>query len=695
MAELLIELYSEEIPAGLQETSAHTFKTLLIKSFLEAGLSFNNSEIFWSPMRLTVCVEGLALKSSDTEVNKRGPRVDANEMAINGFAKGLGVAVKELSKIETDKGNFYFYRNTKKGITASVIIEESIKNIILNFPWKKSMRWGTNNLKWIRPLHKIVCVFDEKPIIFNIENIYSGNKTYGHRFVSPKEIIVKNKKEYVQLLLDSNVIVDPIIRQETILSCGNELANKHSLVFKPEKFLLEEVSNIIEYPYLFIGKFDKEYLSLPAPILELTMIKQQKYFPLYNADKTLSKNFLAVSNIPVDNNSQIISGNERVLKARLSDARFFFDNDVKNGLTKLSAKLKNIIFHRSLGSMEKKVQRMSFITEKYSDIFKANKNLVVKAAMLCKADLCSEIVYEMPELQGRIGSIYAEIQGMPREVILSIKEHYSPLGPSDSCPTSSESSILSLSDKLDSLIGFIAIDMKATGSKDPFGLRRSCLGIIRIVLENKIRMSMKVLALDAYESYKEQGIKLILSKEEVQKSYIEFIYDRLKVFMKDKGFSQSSIQAVYNVSDFSDILDDFNKIEALDKFINDAAGKDFLNILKRVRRILSIEEKKIDTPIGIKVNQNLLEMEEEKNLYNKQVNFSEEVNGLIKNEEYEKAMKSFSRISIYLEKFFESVKVNVEDKKIKNNRLMLLSMIRSTFIKFADFSLIEAENEVK
>ena len=695
MAELLIELYSEEIPAGLQETSVHTFKTLLIKSFLEAGLSFNNSEIFWSPMRLTVCVEGLALKSSDTEVNKRGPRVDANEMAINGFAKGLGVAVKELSKIETDKGNFYFYRNTKKGITASVIIEESIKNIILNFPWKKSMRWGTNNLKWIRPLHKIVCVFDEKPIIFNIENIYSGNKTYGHRFVSPKEIIVKNKKEYVQLLLDSNVIIDPIVRQETILSCGNELAKKHSLVFKPEKFLLEEVSNIIEYPYLFIGKFDKEYLSLPAPILELTMIKQQKYFPLYNVDKTLSKNFLAVSNIPVDNNSQIISGNERVLKARLSDARFFFDNDVKNGLTKLSAKLKNIIFHRSLGSMEKKVQRMSFITEKYSDIFKANKNLVVQAAMLCKVDLCSEIVYEMPELQGRIGSIYAEIQGMPREVILSIKEHYSPLGPSDSCPTSSESSILSLSDKLDSLIGFIAIDMKATGSKDPFGLRRSCLGIIRIVLENKIRMSMKVLALDAYEAYKDQGIKLILSQEEAQKSYIEFIYDRLKVFMKDKGFSQTSIQAVYNVSDFSDILDDFNKIEALDKFINDAAGKDFLNILKRVRRILSIEEKKIDTPIGIKVNQNLLEMEEEKNLYNKQVNFSEEVNGLIKNEEYEKAMKSFSRISIYLEKFFESVKVNVEDKKIKNNRLMLLSMIRSTFIKFADFSLIEAENEVK
>ena len=695
MAELLVELYSEEIPAGLQETSVNTFKTLLVKSFLEAGLNFNSSDVFWSPMRLTVCIEGLALKSSDTEINKRGPRVDANEMAINGFAKGLGVAVKELSKIETDKGNFYFYRNTKKGITASVIIEESIKNIILNFPWKKSMRWGTNNLKWIRPLHKIVCVFDEKPIIFNIENIYSGNKTYGHRFVSPKEIIVKNKKEYVQLLLDSNVIIDPIVRQETILSCGNELAKKHSLVFKPEKFLLEEVSNIIEYPYLFIGKFDKEYLSLPAPILELTMIKQQKYFPLYNADKTLSKNFLAVSNIPVDNNSQIISGNERVLKARLSDARFFFDNDVKNGLTKLSAKLKNIIFHRSLGSMEKKVQRMSFITEKYSDIFKANKNLVVQAAMLCKADLCSEIVYEMPELQGRIGSIYAEIQGMPREVILSIKEHYSPLGPSDSCPTSSESSILSLSDKLDSLIGFIAIDMKATGSKDPFGLRRSCLGIIRIVLENKIRMSMKVLALDAYEAYKDQGIKLILSQEEAQKSYIEFIYDRLKVFMKDKGFSQTSIQAVYNVSDFSDILDDFNKIEALDKFINDAAGKDFLNILKRVRRILSIEEKKIDTPIGIKVNQNLLEMEEEKNLYNKQVTFSEEVNGLIKNEEYEKAMKSFSRISIYLEKFFESVKVNVEDKNIKNNRLMLLSMIRSTFIKFADFSLIEAENEVK
>ena len=695
MTELLVELYSEEIPAGLQEISVNTFKSLLIKSFLEANLSFKNSEVFWSPMRLAVCVEGLALKSLDTEIDRRGPRIDANEMAINGFAKGLGVDVKELSIIETEKGKFYFYKNTKKGINSSVIIEESIKNIILNFPWKKSMRWGTNKLKWIRPLHKIACVFDEKPIVFNIENIYSSNKTYGHRFISPKEIIVKNKKEYLQKLLEANVMVDPIIRKDTILSSGNKLANKHNLIFKPEEALLEEVSNIIEYPYVFIGEFDREYLSLPAQILELTMIKQQKYFPLYNPDKTLSKKFFGVSNIPIDNNSQIISGNERVLKARLSDARFFFDNDIKNGLEKLSEKLQSIIFHRSLGDMEKKVQRISLITEKYAHIFGANRKLVVTAAKLCKADLCSEVVYEMPELQGTIGSIYAEIQGMPSEVVLSINEHYSPLGPSDNCPTSSESSLLSLADKLDSLIGFIAIDMKATGSKDPFGLRRSCLGIIRIILENKIRISIKNLGSDVYNSYESQDIKLILSKEESQKSYIEFVYDRLKVIMKDKGFNQLSIQAVYNVSDFSDILDDFNKIEALDTFINGAAGKDFLNILKRVRRILNIEEKQIGVTIGIEVNPSLFETEEEKSLYNNQIKFSEEAKSLLKSEKYEKAMEVFSKISIYLESFFENVKVNVDDKRIKNNRLILLSMIRNTFINFADFSLIEVENEAK
>ena len=694
MAELLVELYSEEIPAGLQESSAKTFETMLLKYFHGVGLNYEASEVFWGPMRLTVCVEGLTLKSSNIEINKKGPRVDANEMAINGFAKGLGVDVQRLSKIETDKGEFYFYKNTKEGISSLVIIEEAIKYLILNFPWKKSMRWGTNKLKWIRPLHKILCVFDGRVLKFNIENVYSDNKTYGHRYISHSEIIVKNKAEYIKKLLDANVLVDPKARQDTILKLGNDLAKKYNLVFKPDRSLLCEVSNIIEYPYLFLGTFDEEYLSLPEQILELTMVKQQKYFPVYNIDKTLSKNFIGVSNIPIDNNMQIVSGNERVLKARLSDARFFFDNDMKSGLEKLSEKLKNIIFHRSLGSMENKVKRMSFIVENYADIFKANSELVVSAAKLCKADLCSEVVYEMPELQGNIGSVYASLQGMRSEVVLSIKEHYSPLGPSDNCPTSSEASLLSLSDKLDSLIGFIGIDMKATGSKDPFGLRRSCLGIIRIILENNIRVSMKSLANDSYGFYKKQGVKLILSEEETKKSYIDFVYDRLKVFMRDKGLSQPSIQAVYNASNFSDIYDDFNKVEALDKFINDD-GKEFLNTLKRVRRILSIEEKKIGMPIGDQVSESLLDMEEEKALYTHHLKISKQVRDLLKNEKYEKAMEVFSGIAISLEKFFESVKVNIEDKDIKNNRLMLLSLIRNTFINFADFSLIDVENEVK
>jgi glycyl-tRNA synthetase beta chain len=694
MAELLIEFYSEEIPAGIQESSVRNFQSILLKNFVEAGLGYKNSETFWSPMRLVVYVDGMALKSKDVEVDNRGPRVDAKEMAISGFAKGFGITIKELIKEETGKGTFYFYKHKKKGVNAQIIIESAIKNLILNFPWKKSMRWGSNNIRWIRPLHKILCVFDGVPIKFNIENINSDSTTYGHRYISPDKITIKNKDDYIKKLLNSNVLVDANSRKERILKEGKDLASKFDLIFKPEKFLLEEVSNIVEYPHLFSGEFDEEYLSLPEQILELTMIKQQKYFPLYNLDNSLSKKFIGVSNIPIDDKNQIVLGNERVLKARLSDASFFFDNDIKIGLEKLSEGLKNIIFHNSLGTMDKKIQRVSFIAKKFAKTFNADAKLVVSAVNLAKSDLCSEVVHEMPELQGIIGSIYAVKQGLPNKISIAIREHYSPLGPSDNCPTTPESSLLSLSDKLDSLIGFIAIDLKATGSKDPFGLRRSCLGIIRIILDNKIRISLSNLISESYKSYKKQGVKLILSKDEVNRIFIDFVYDRLKVFMRDKGLSQSSIQAVYSVSKFSDVYDDISKIEALEKFINNSKGRSLLNILKRVRRILSIEEKKHNMVIDTDIKESLLELNQEKELYDYQTKISKEVSDLLNNEEYENAMEIFSSIAIYLENFFDHVQVNVENKEMQSNRLKLLSLVRSIFVNFADFSLIDSENEV-
>lgn len=694
MAELLIELYSEEIPANIQESAVKKFEFLLLDNFKEAGLHYLESEVYWSPMRLTVCVNGIDLKSKDVKINRRGPRIDANEAAINGFARGLEVNVKDLIIEKLEKGEFYFYKSKKEGINAEIIIEDAIKTIISNFPWKKSMRWGDNQLKWIRPLHNILCVFDSSPIKFNVENIHSNALTYGHRYLAPDSIEVNNKENYIEQLIKSHVIVNPEDRKKAILSSGNDLTKNLGLIFNPKENLLEEVCNIIETPFLFIGSFEEEYLSLPNQILELTMIKQQKYFPLYNQDGSLSKNFLGVSNIPIKNNLQIIKGNERVLKARLSDARFFFDNDMKKGLNKLSRNLENIIFHRSLGTMKMKMGRVSFIVEKYSKIFNADIKLALISTKLCKADLCSEVVYEMPELQGRIGSIYALAEELPNQVSVAINEHYSPLGPSDKCPSIEESAVLSLSDKLDSLVGFIAIDMKATGSKDPFGLRRSCLGVIRILLERKIRLSISDIINDSYDSYSKQGINLKLSKDETNKSTIHFIYERLRVFLKDKGLSQSALQAVFEVSNNLDIVNDVNKVEALDKLMSDPKGKEFLSILKRVRRILSIEENKDNVEIKSDVQEKLLVQKEEITLYKMHFKYSEIIKDLIVKEEYTDAMKSFAVISTELEKFFENVQVNIENKDLRINRLKLLSMIRETFLNFADFSLIEAENEV-
>jgi len=694
MSELLIELFSEEIPANLQKPSVITLESMVLNYFKEEGLSFKSSEVFWSPMRLTLSIEGLAFKSEDIEINKRGPRYDANDNAIEGFARGLKINKSDLVIKETDKGKFYFYKSLKKGLSAQTIIENAIRNSIMSFPWKKSMRWGSNNLKWIRPLHNILCIFDGKPIKFNIENINSNCITYGHRYLADGSINIINKENYKKQLLNAYVIIDPKDRKDNILKFGKTLTKKIGLQFNPLDYLLDEVCNIVEYPFLFIGSFEKKYLSLPDPILELTMIKQQKYFPLYN-NGSLSRNFLGVSNIPVKNNKQIILGNERVLKARLSDAQFFFDNDIKKGLAKLSKGLKDIIFHRSLGSMEDKIIRIKSNVVKYSEHFNADSNLSLLATELCKADLCSEVVYEMPELQGKIGGIYAKENNMPEEVSIAIKEQYSPLGPSDNCPSIPEASLLSFLDKMDSLIGFIAMDMKATGSKDPFGLRRSCLGIIRILLEKKIRVSIVDIINDSYASYLKNNITLKLSKSEALKSTIDFIYDRLRVFLKDKGVAQSSVQAIFEVSRFTNILDDVNKIYALNDFMEDKKGKDFLSMLKRVRRILSIEEKKDNIKISHDPKKELLQQNEEINLYESYMKYSKITADLLVNEEYIKAMESFSEISLELESFFEKVKVNVDDIEIRNNRLKLLAMIRAAFLNFADFSLIEAENEVK
>ena len=543
-------------------------------------------------MRLSLIIENVASCTDDLVIEKRGPRKDSNDMAIKGFAKSVGVKDTQLVLKDTAKGSFYFYSYAKKGEQSPIIIERVLKKIINNFSWSKSMRWGDGKLKWVRPLHSILCLFDKKPLKFSIEDIESNKFTYGHRFVSPEKIAINKVEEYLSKLKNKNVILDAKERIKIIKDQGLILAKNNKLIFKPSETLLKEVANLVECPYVFIASFDKEYLTLPQEILQLTMMKQQKYFPLFKKSKKISNEFLGVSNIPI-NSDDIAIGNAKVLKARLADAKFFYQNDIKKGLTNFNKGLKNVIFHRLLGSMESKIDRIKYFISDHDINFGADKNISLTAANLCKADLCSEIVYEMPDLQGVIGSKYSELEGNDSRISDAIKEHYSPLGPNDTCPRNPESVILSFADKIDTLVGFIASDLRPSGSKDPFGIRRSGIGIIRLILENNIRISLKNIISFSYGQYLKQNIKFVHTENESIEIILEFLMERLKGFIRDRKLSQSCILAVCNITKTDDIFDIVQRINALDKFVRTQKGMLFIQGLKRVRRILSIEEKNI------------------------------------------------------------------------------------------------------
>lgn len=694
MPQLLIELYSEEMPAGLQEAGAQILKNSFINGLEEEGLTYGKSQIFWSPMRLSLIIENVASYTDDLVIEKRGPRKDSNNMAISGFAKSVGVKDTQLVLKDTAKGSFYFYSYAKKGEQSPIIIERVLKKIINNFSWSKSMRWGDGKLKWVRPLHSILCLFDKKPLKFSIEDIESNKFTYGHRFVSPEKIAINKVEEYFSKLKNKNVILDAKERIKIIKDQGLILAKNNKLIFKPSENLLKEVANLVECPYVFIASFDKEYLTLPQEILQLTMMKQQKYFPLFKKSKKISNEFLGVSNIPI-NSDDIAIGNAKVLKARLADAKFFYQNDIKKGLTNFNKGLKNVIFHRLLGSMERKICRIKYFISDHYNIFGADKNISLTAANLCKADLCSEIVYEMPDLQGVIGSKYSELEGNDSRISDAIKEHYSPLGPNDICPRNPESVILSFADKIDTLVGFIASDLRPSGSKDPFGIRRSGIGIIRLILENNIRISLKNIISFSYGQYLKQNIKFVHAENESIEIILEFLMERLKGFMRDRKLSQSCILAVCNITKTDDIFDIVQRINALDKFVRTQKGMLFIQGLKRVRRILSIEEKKYKVSYKGNINKTLLKAKEEKELWDYFENINVDTLVFLEQEKYEKAMESFLKIKNKLEKFFEKVQVNTEDDKLRINRLNILSSIRETFIDFADFSLIEIENDAK
>ncbi|MGP4685445.1 glycine--tRNA ligase subunit beta [Agrobacterium pusense] len=715
MPDLLLELRSEEIPARMQRKAAGDLKKLVTDALVERGLTYEGAREYWTPRRLTLDIRGLNARSADVREEKKGPRTDANEKAIEGFLRGAGLNDISEAQVVSDpkKGDFYIAIINKPGRPAEEIIAEVMPGIIRSFPWPKSMRSGpasmpkgssyagiegkgSESLRWVRPLQSIVCLFgpehDETQVIpFAIDGIVAGNVTYGHRFHAPGPITVRRFKDYVSSLEKAKVILDAERRKDIILHDAKDLAFANGLDLVEDEGLLEEVSGLVEWPQVLMGTFGEDYLQIPAEIIRLTIKTNQKCFVTRNqgAEEGLSNRFILVSNIEAsDRGKEIIHGNGKVVRARLSDARHFWTRDqgdlpdletLKDSAAKFSLDLKkpldqrmakldalNVTFHAKLGTQGERVSRIRELAKTLAPIVGADAALVDRAVVLAKADLRTEAVGEFPELQGLMGRKYAALQGENESVAAAIEDHYKPQGPSDRLPADKVAITVALADKLDTLIGFWAIDEKPTGSKDPFALRRAALGVVRILLEKNVRLPLLSVAKDP--------------------DLLSFFHDRLKVYLRDLGARYDLIDAVLT-PESDDLLMIARRVEALTAFITGEDGRNLLAGAKRATQLLAAEEKK-GTVVADGVSEELLKLDAEKALYAAIKTASADAAKAVAGEDFRSAMQALSTLRAPVDKFFEDVLVNDEDAAIRANRLALLKAIREATGTVADFSKI-------
>ncbi|MEF0939486.1 glycine--tRNA ligase subunit beta [Rhizobium sp. BR 362] len=702
MPDLLLELRSEEIPARMQRKAAGDLKKLVTDALVEAGLSYEGAREYWTPRRLALDIRGLTARSADVREERKGPRTDANEKAIEGFLRGAGLSSIAEAQVQSDpkKGDFYVAVISKPGRAAEEIVAEIMPGIIRDFPWPKSMRWGKasakpGSLRWVRPLQSIVCLFgtehEETAVIpFEIDGIVASNVTYGHRFHAPQAITVKRFDDYVASLEKAKVILDAERRKDIILHDARDVAFANGLELVEDEGLLEEVSGLVEWPQVLMGSFEKDYLSIPSEIIRLTIKTNQKCFVTRpQVGETLSNRFILVSNIQAtDGGKEIIHGNGKVVRARLSDALHFwkrdqgdlpdletleasaqkFGLDLKKPLDQRMAKLDalNVTFHAKLGSQGERVSRIRTLASELAKITGADPAKVDRAAILAKADLRTEAVGEFPELQGLMGRKYAVLQGEDASVAAAIEDHYKPQGPSDRVPEDKVAITVALADKLDTLIGFWAIDEKPTGSKDPFALRRAALGVVRILLECKVRLPLLATTRDV--------------------DLLAFFHDRLKVYLRDQGARYDLIDSVLT-PEADDLLMVARRVEALTAFITSEDGKNLLAGTKRATQLLAAEEKK-GTVIADGASENLLKLDAEKDLFAAITKASAEASDAIAKEDFRSAMAALSKLRAPVDRFFEDVLVNDEDAAIRANRLALLRLIREATGTVADFSKI-------
>ncbi|HCK18477.1 MAG TPA: glycine--tRNA ligase subunit beta, partial [Thalassospira sp.] len=683
MAELLLELFSEEIPARMQARAAEDLSKLVSDGLKAADLGFDKVETLVTPRRLTLIVDGLPEKQPDLREERRGPRADAPEKAINGFLAGNGVTLDQCEKRETPKGIFLFAIVEQKGRAASEVINDIIEDAMNKLPWPKSMRWADQKIRWVRQLDRILCLFDGKVIPVTYGPVTAGDTTRGHRFLAPAEFSVANAADYKEKLRAAKVMLDREERKQVILEGAKKLAASEGFALLEDNGLLEEVCGLVEWPVPVMGKVDDQFMDIPREVLETSMREHQKYFVVEDKAGKLAARFITVSNmVTADKNAKIIAGNERVLRARLHDAKFFWDQDRKVTLQSRLPKLDNIVFHAKLGSLAERVMRLRGLARELSaDIPNCDVKLADRAAEIGKADLVSQMVFEFTELQGLMGKYYAENDGEAPEVANAIAEHYAPAGPSDMCPTAPVSVALALAEKLDTLAGFFAIDEKPTGSKDPFALRRAALGVIRLVLENGLRLPLGRIFAFAVSQYPAD-----IRRDEAVEDLLAFFADRLKVHLREQGVRHDLVSAVFALDGEDDLVRLLARVEALSDFVSGESGVNLMAGYKRASNILRIEEKKDGTSYDADVSADLLSLEEERKLYEALIDVRHKALPLLRDEDYAAAMTEFARLREPVDTFFEKVTVNSDNADERANRLKLLAQIRTALHDIADFS---------
>ena len=698
MAELLLELFSEEIPARMQRAAVEQLRAGVTARLAEERLEFARAEAFATPRRLALVVDGLPPRQPDVVEEKKGPHVGAPQRALDGFMKSAGLSTLEGAEVRTIGGaDYYYLSRTVRGRATAGVLRDIVVATVGSFSWPKSMRWGSDAMRWVRPLQNVLCLFDGAvvDVALAAHGLRANDATHGHRFLAPERITVTSFADYAAKLRAAYVVLDAGERRTIIANGIAALAVAEGLTFPDDPALLDEVAGLVEWPVPLIASIDPAFMELPREILTTSMRANQKYFALETADGTLAPSFaLVANNEAADGGAAIVAGNERVLRARLSDAKFFWEQDRKTPLEERVPALANLVFHAKLGTLMEKVLRIKSLAVELATGAGAGESieLVNRAATLCKADLVTGMVGEFPELQGKVGRYYALAEGEDVRVADAIAEHYAPLGPSDRCPTAPVSIAVALADKIDTLTGFFAVGEKPTGSKDPYGLRRAALGVIRLIVENRLRLPLSTPFAAAFHAYTKtlpEIAESTRSGDEVARELLEFFADRLKAHLREIGVRHDLVSAVFALGDEDDLVRLLARVDALGAFLASPDGANLLTAYKRASNIVRREEQKDRTRYDGAPDPARFAQAEETALFTELQRAAMEIHEHAEREDFAGAMAALARLRPFVDVFFDEVTVNADDPALRANRLRLLSGIRSALGAVADFSKIE------